>query len=192
MKARQATSADLVPGELTFLSSQGLTVDDVLDVRGPFSQIGRKRAIEHHNKALGLTDVPCIRGHRLRTRSGHCVQCSPTALVYEKRHRQTAFVYVCQSETGLVKIGFASDVSDRAARLCREQYASCKRWKLVFSIKTNNAGKVESEAHSLLRVYRTSKVYMKEGREVETYEAFVCSEDQAIAAVKTALDRHKK
>jgi hypothetical protein len=190
MKAKQAIPEDLLATELEFLSMQRLSVDDVLDVRGPFSQIGRKRALEHYKKSIGLTDVRCSRGHRLRTRAGHCVQCNPATLAYEKRHRQTAFVYVCQSETGLIKIGFSSEVSQRAASLSRDAYASCKNWRLVFQVSTRMAGKVETDAHRFLKIYKTSEVYVKEGREVTTYEAFVCSVDQAITAVKTALERN--
>lgn len=186
MKARHITEQDLSTTEIAFIKQHGISIDEILDVRGMIP-IGQKRAMEAKSARLSITDRSCRKGHRFKTRSNHCPVCEPKNLAFEKRHNEKAFVYVCKSETGLVKIGYAADPQDRQSRLNRESFASCSRWQLVFKVETEKAGKVEALAQGKLAQKRSAETYMKGDLEITTREVFVCSEEDAIAAVRRAI-----
>ena len=185
MKAKFLTENDLHASELRFIQLHDISINEVIDVTGMIP-IGAKRAMEAKNARLAIGRGLCKKGHRLKTRSNHCPQCTPKNLAFEKRHSQTAHVYVCSSSTGLMKIGYAKDPSDRAARLNRESYASCNDWQLIFSMKLENAGSVEFRAQSYLSSFKATQIYTKSGHETYTYEVFKCSKEQAVEAVKRA------
>ena len=185
MKAKTLTERDLRTDELAFIKQHRILITEVIDVTGMIS-VGRKRAMEAHGARVAINGARCGNGHRLKTRSGHCAQCTPKYLAFERRFSTTAHVYVCVSGTGLVKIGYAKDPTDREGRLNREAYASCTNWRLVFSIPTKEAGRVEADAHASLSSCIVAHRYMKEGREIDTYECFRCAPERAIEAVKAA------
>ncbi|MDX0442480.1 hypothetical protein GOD94_27740 [Sinorhizobium medicae] len=68
----------LTKSELLFLKTRGLDTNDVFDAKGRSIKDVRNEA-----KDLGkmlVLGVPCgSGGHRLRTRHGHCVQCTWTS-----------------------------------------------------------------------------------------------------------------
>lgn len=187
MKAKNLTEKDLRADELAFIAHHKISIAEVIDVTGMIP-IGQKRAMESATARLAITGRRCTSGHRLKTRSDRCPQCNPKHLAYERRHSETAYVYICASETGLLKIGYAKDIKDREGRLSRESYASCRNWRLIFSMKTEKAGKVEANAHSYLRSFRSAETHIKEGREIDSHEVFRCSKEQAIEAVKLAAE----
>jgi len=190
MKATQVTESDLTSDELRFLRDQNICIEQVLHTKGMI-KIGHKRALEAKGAKLGINGSTCVSGHRLRTRSDHCPQCRPANLAFEARHSTKAFVYVCQSETDLIKIGFSTDVNDRIRRHNRECHASCSNWKLLFSFETEKAGKVEAETHTALARYNFSQAYEKGDGIVNSREVFSCSAEVAILAVRKALsNRH--
>ncbi len=64
-------------------------------------------------KALGMNlalGTPCkSKGHRIRSRSDHCVICKPSVLSYEEKFSRAAFVYIAYSRSlDKVKIGSAA------------------------------------------------------------------------------------
>lgn len=185
MKAKKVTKGDLTAQEIEFLAHHKISIEEVINVEGMI-KIGQKRAMEAVSARISIGGGICNYGHRLKTRSGHCPQCEPKNLAFEKRHSTTAFVYVCVSEKGFVKIGYAADPSDREGRLNRESYASCQRWRLVFKKQFENAGRVESNAHAFLANRRTIQTYTKNGKKTETYEVFVCTVEDAIVAINRA------
>ena len=142
MKAKSVSEEDLNDREIEFIRHHKISIDEVIDVTGMIP-IGQKRAMEARGARIAINGARCGNGHRFKTRSNHCPICEPKNLAFERRHSVTAYVYVCVSETNLVKVGFAKDVNDREGRLNREAYASCTNWRLMFSIKTEKAGQVE-------------------------------------------------
>ena len=115
MKAKKITEQQLSEDELAFIKKYGISIDQIIDVRGMIP-IGQKRAMEAHEARLAINGGSCRMNHRLRTRSNHCPVCEPKNLAFEKRHSELAFVYICKSATGLIKIGFAKDPRDRESR----------------------------------------------------------------------------
>lgn len=74
----------LTKEEMRFMQSQGIAPDDVFDTKGR-----SPKAVKVEAKAAGkrlLLGAPCqAAGHRLRTRAGHCVQCDPSKIAYQRR-----------------------------------------------------------------------------------------------------------
>jgi T5orf172 domain len=185
MKAKKVTEQDLTDVELAFIKRHCISVEEIIDVRGMIP-IGQKRAMEVHGARLGISHRSCTKNHRFKTRSNHCPICEPKNLAFERRHSETAFVYACKSETGLIKIGYAKDTQDRKSRLNREAFASCSAWRLIFSLHTEHAGKVEALAHGYLSSSRSAETYGKGDQTITSREVFVCSEQDAVAAIKRA------
>jgi hypothetical protein len=186
MKAKGVTAQDLTGDELTFLKHHNITLAEVIDVTGMI-RVGQKRAMEASSARLSITGKRCNRGHRFKTRSGHCPVCDSKHLAFESRHSNTAYVYVCTSQPGLTKVGYADDPDDRLARLNREAHASRTNWKLVFAETYEKAGKVEFAAHAALAKQKADgHTYVKLDRDIESQEIFTCSAEQAIEAIRLA------
>src|SRR5205809_898355 len=72
----------LTDSEHSFLASQGLDSDDVMDVRGLPQWLWFRR-IEKEGKIVALGSRCRAGGHRLRSRRGHCVQCDTSKLGFQ-------------------------------------------------------------------------------------------------------------
>jgi hypothetical protein len=186
MKAKPVQSDELTAAELEFLARKCIPIAAVLNTQGMIP-IGHRRALEHAGAILGINGKRCPYDHRLMSRSNRCVQCDEMHLVYESRHRMRAYVYVCVSESGFAKIGYADDVAGRASSLSRDRYGGVSDWRMVYSVQADNAGRVEAEAQKQLAFHAVSLPYHKNGREQLTREVFQCTAEQAVAAVQTAL-----
>jgi len=178
MDAKQLTT-----GELDFLRSQRLTASDIFDGRYLTSAAWKEKA-----KAAGLEFVlgtPCQKaGHRLRTRAGHCIQCDPKKIAYQRRHAAAGYVYIAGSMRGrLLKIGTAVDVAQRERNLQGQTYGGFDDWVVLFHAKVSAGGRVEGEALRRLSVYRATRQYEKDGRSQEAGELLMVS----LSKAKTAL-----
>jgi T5orf172 domain len=161
--------------ELEFLTSQGLSPEDVFDCRGKpvsdFGELARKSG-----KTLMLSTQCSKGGHRLRTRKGHCAQCDPKKLSFQKRHRAKAKVYVAHSSSkNLSKIGSTIDIDNREKKLCFDRVASAVDWKIVFYAETEEAGKLEQIVHSQLGNWLFPIEYFKDGKKQISRECFTCT-----------------
>lgn len=175
--------------ELRFLRWHGLDQDDVYDGRYQ-SKRSREAAAKREGKDLVLSSVPCrAAGHRIRTRAGHCFQCDPLKLVYQIRHSKSGYVYVAGSLSGrAIKIGTAKDIPQRAHQLRAERYAGFADWRILFSIKVSEAGKVEHDASARVPGQRIYRSYFKDGIKQTAIEVLPCSFSVAVKAVKESLD----
>lgn len=84
--------------EMLFLQSQGMSPGDVFDTKGR-----PPKAVKDEAKSAGkrlLLGAPCqAKGHRLRTRAGHCVQCDPSKIAYQRRTEVPGDVYLAVSKS---------------------------------------------------------------------------------------------
>ena len=149
--------------ELRFLSWYQLSPAAVYDGRGESQEV-RRRAAKAAGKVL-ILGPPCqARGHRLRTRSHHCVQCDPKKLAFQNRYNSPGYVYIAGTQAGrVIKIGTASDITQREHQLRAEGHARFSDWEVLFFIKVNEAGRVEHEASSRLDSKRVYRRYVKDG-----------------------------
>jgi len=116
--------ASLTRDQLEFLQHHNVPLWRVYDasVKSRSSYTAAMSALELW-VAYGVT--PCAAGgHELRDRAGHCVQCKPANLSYQRRYDEEGEVYVAQSvETDHVKVGTASDAQARVKQL--NYYLDC-------------------------------------------------------------------
>src|SRR5260370_33669925 len=92
--------------EVRFLARHGYSEEDVYDGRYQ-SKEGRAAAAKEAGKHLVLAGVigrgNCRRmGHRLRTRAGHCIQCKPTNIAFQRREDTPGYVDIACSLAGPV------------------------------------------------------------------------------------------
>jgi len=180
---------DLTRGELDFLASQGLTAADVLDGRR-MSKDQIRLVAKDRGKAVVL-GVECAKaGHRLRTRSGHCVQCDTKKLGYQTRHRKPSDVYIAFSRSaGLTKVGSSTDYSTRIDKLNFDGVGGARDWRILFRIAAEEGGRLEVEAQVLLAEYLAPTSYMKDGRQQDSRECFTCPPARAMEAILHAAER---
>ena len=183
--------------EREFIKHHGISPEDIYDGRGEIAK-------EFHDnaKAHGCHFVinQCQFGHRLKTRSGHCIVCRPSNISFQKRDSIGGVIYVAYSGK-YCKVGVTDEktksnqesLSDREYRLNSEGgYAGRTGWKYIktWAIE-KNLGKVERDAHKLLEKYQAEEQYIYSGNKRNAKEIFVCSIQSAIDAVKKAIELNK-
>ncbi len=175
--------------ELRFLAHHGVSPDEVYDGRFQSTWLWKMRAKEE-GKELVLGSRCRARGHRLRTRAGHCVQCDPRKIAYLRRYSSPGFVYIAGSLEGRVlKIETGEDAWDRVSRLSTIKYAGFDDWTLVAHVGVTEGGKVEASALALLYNYRTSRLYTKDGSTQEAIELLrSCPFSVAVKALGEAAE----
>jgi len=166
----------LTDSELYFLSSVGLSPEDAFDARGLPQWLWRKRAGDE-GKTLALGN-PCTNGgHRLKTRGGHCVQCDPKKLAYQRRFSAEQYVYIAGSQSGkLIKIGTCEHCGQRERQLRTEGYGGVSDWEFLYCVKVRNAGEIEHATRTRLSKYiATARPYWKDNVEQCAIELLTCS-----------------
>ena len=75
----------LTKEEKEFIKHHGISLSEIYDARGKVTSVYHKEA-----KTLGCLYVinSCMYGHRLKTRSGHCIQCRPANIAFQKRYSE--------------------------------------------------------------------------------------------------------
>ena len=110
--------ARLTVDEIRFLQGAGVPLSRVFDASGLSNQ-QYKFAMRSLGMWIAYGVTACqAAGHTLRTRAGHCAQCSPENISYLRRHDEAGEVYVAHSATmNLVKVGLSQDVHQRVGQL---------------------------------------------------------------------------
>ncbi len=175
----------LTDNELKFLSTQGMSADDVFNCAGPVSTNCKKLARAKGKRVL--IGTPCNKaGHRLRTRSNHCFQCDTSKMGFQKRHRRAGYVYIAVSEkVRFIKIGSSIETDNREKKLNFDGYGGADDWRLIFSVKVKEMGRLEQEVHTLLNRYSAGSTYKKDGK---TQVARECFKYPPLNAVKLISD----
>jgi hypothetical protein len=174
----------LTETELWFLGSVRLGPEDVFDGRRMPQWRWRQRAKEE-GKTLALGSGCKNRGHRLRTRGGHCVQCDPKKLAYQDRFTAEQYVYVAGSRSAeLIKVGTCVDRGQREHQLRAERYGGVGDWELIYSIKVRNAGEIEHQTRARLAKYSVpARPYWKDNLQQYATELLHCSFSRARRAL---------
>ncbi len=178
---------NLTPAELKFLEHFHLKPGDVYDGRGQTQDRRRAEA-----KKLGKTLIlgsPCgAAGHRLQTRSHHCVQCNPKKLAYQNRHTVPGYVYIAGSKIGrVIKVGTASKIDQRHKQLRAERYGGLGDWVVLFHMKVQEGGKVEQAALSHLQKFSTVREYVKNGANQQAGEILRCTFSMVLGAIADTI-----
>ena len=179
--------AGLTSDQIRFLKEQKIHPKYVFDAEG-LSKSEYRVIMKELNKLVAYNVTPCQKeGHTLRTRSGHCCQCNTATLGFQKRNDSGGIVYIAGTLTGeLVKIGFSKAVEVRAESLNRTKYAGFNDWKVLYALKSKNAGRIETKANSLLHEYAFSVDYEHDGHWQDSYETYHCAYSKAKEFVEKA------
>lgn len=165
---------DLTHEELRFLVAHKIHFENLYDARGQAPTSWNEEA-----KALGCDfglSEPCYRGHRLRDRKGHCIQCATSNIAYMRRASANGFVYIAASKKGQIyKVGSTIDFKQRVQALRRDKYAGLDDWKIICVCRVKNSGRIEFEIHKKLTEYKELRTYEVSGKKVTATEAFKAS-----------------
>lgn len=173
----------LSSSEKAFLANQGLGPEDVLDVRG-MPQRHWFRLIEEEGKTVALGSKCKARGHRLRSRRGHCIQCDTSKLGYQASFAEERYVYIAGSRSArLLKIGNCRNVIQRERQMRAERYGGIGDWEIVYSVRVKRAGAVEDAARGRLSRHRISRSYWKDNDSQTAVELLRCSYSDAESAL---------
>jgi len=178
---------ELTKEQLEFLKEQGIDLKYVFNAFG-FSKSEYKNLMKELNKIVAFNVAPCqSQGHTLRTRSGHCCQCNTAVLEFQKRNDSEGIVYIAGSLTGkLVKIGFSKAVEVREESLNRTRYAGFLDWKILFALRSKDAGRIENKTNSVLRPYACTHDYNHDGHWQDSKETYSCAYSKAKEALHDA------
>ena len=173
--------------ELSFLNSQGIPASAVFDARGVSKS--DYRWVAKDNGCNFVYQNECRNGHRLKTRSGHCIQCDTRRIAFQSRHNLPSTLYLAYSEQkGLCKIGQTTDLVARIRKLRTEYYGGAGDWELLVDRFSSEAGVDEFELHAMLAPFRVTGSYYKDHHEQTFREVFRCQKD-AVEAIFRAYFR---
>ena len=132
---------------------------------------------------------PCYKGHLLRDRKGHCIQCQTSHIAFIRRASATGFVYIAVSrKSKLYKIGSTIDYKQRKKALQREAYAGSDDWVMICVCRVKNSGKVEFEIHKKLVEFKVGATYKNAGKEISATEVIKTNLTNVWQAYQTSVD----
>jgi hypothetical protein len=177
----------LTQAERIFLQKHGIALTDVYDARGQSMEAWRKRAKDEDKRFI--VGTACAKGgHRLRTRSGHCIQCNPANITFQKRHGKAGCVYIAGSlKLRLIKVGGSTSLAFREDRLSEESYGGADDWRLLKRERAPEYGKLEQRVHALLKPWAVEASYAKGAHAQHAREVYACGFSQAARALEQAM-----
>lgn len=180
--------AKITTTQKSFLKRHEIPLGRLYDATG-MRKVDYQREMTDLGKLVAIGVTPCAEaGHTMRTRAGHCAECRPAGLAFLRRFDAPGEVYVAKSiQCRIIKVGSATDASERLRNLNAYRYGGASDWKIEFYEACRTAGRVEFAAHRILSKYTVSGTYFKDGRDIECQEIFNCSISLAIKAVRTAM-----
>ena len=70
------------------------------------------------------------------------------------------------------------------ASLNRERHAGYSDWAVIFTVQCKDSGVVETEMHALLKQFKASGTYVKDGKVIHYREIFKCESKKIVAILK--------
>lgn len=177
----------LTSNQIRFLKEQNIHPKYVFDAQG-LSPSEYRVIMKELNKLIAYNVTPCQKeGHTLRTRAGHCCQCDTAKIEFLKRNDSAGIVYIAGSLFGqVIKIGFSKAVEVRAESLNRTKYAGFNDWEILYALRSEDAGRIETKSNSLLHRYAYPLDYEHDGQWQDSYETYHCSYSKAKEFVEKA------
>jgi len=175
--------AQLTNGDKELLARHQIDITNAFDATGlshkEWSPI-KKRA----GKEVAFGTSPCRRaGHRLRSRSNHCVRCDPRQLAHQTRAIAAKYAYIAASkQLQLIKIGSTKNYNKRESYLNSERYGGASDWTLIYvaSFLSGHAHSAEKQTHRILKARQVDMPYSDTyGRPMYTRELFKVNASRA-------------
>ncbi len=168
--------------ESATLKSLGVGEEETFNAYG-YSVAERKIAAKELNARIiyGITPHKNC-GFCLKTISGTCVVCNPSALGHQDRYRMRGYVYIAySSSTGYIKFGSTSNISNRQKTLREQNYGGLNDWVIPqFMEVKKDRGLIEDK---LKEAFNSKKVfglhYLKDGKPQLANEIFKETVDSA-------------
>jgi hypothetical protein len=185
----------LTPGEIATLHDLGIHPSNVPDVRHSPDKVWKAAVRELEPKPHVVLGATCRNGHRLRTRAGHCIVCSPAALGFVRRSEAGGTVYIAISKKqDLVKIGYATDLKRRHRQFQKSKYAGADDWTLRWKYESPQAGRLELLAKRYLYGHRVEGlIYEHHTDGLQTAdEVFSCEPEVAKEALIRAIRNYER
>jgi len=184
--------SDLTNDERVFLKKHNIPFDLLHNSKDQRAK-DYKLLMKESGKLFAYNTFPCKSfGHKLRSRSGHCIQCNTAMIAYQLRHYSAGMVYIAGSKKlKSIKIGFTRDISIRSISLNTNWYAGVNDWELLYAIESDSAGIIESEVNNKIRAYAHSYDYNHDGNWHNTKETFKCSYAIALNLFEDMALKHK-
>ncbi|WP_207425684.1 GIY-YIG nuclease family protein [Pedobacter sp. SYSU D00535] len=181
--------ATLTPEQEQFLKKYNLPISTVFDASG-LQKKEYSAIMDELDKYIAIGVTPCTKAnHTMRNKTGHCLQCNPAGIVHRMRYYQNAYIYIAGSHLiEKMKVGYTNDPDQRKYLLNSHKYGGADDWKMLYSAKCSNAGRIENEIQRSIKCYYHPSDYTKEGRVVGAYELFKCS----YITIKGAIDELKR
>jgi hypothetical protein len=170
----------LTAEQLKFLKKHNIDLNDVFDAQG-LSRTDYKLAMTNTGKFIAYNTPPCTKaGHTMKTKSGHCCMCATRTIAFQKRNQSAGISYIAGTLDGnIIKIGFSKAVEIRSKSLNTHKYAGFNDWKILFAVKSEDAGRIENKANLLLYKYLHTLEYNHDGYNHDSHETFQCSFSKA-------------
>ena len=179
--------SDLTNEEYAFLVEHKIHWENLFDARGQ-APTGWDSQAKSQGLDFGLSE-PCYKGHRLRERKGHCIQCKTSHIAFIRRSAATGYVYIAVStKAKLYKIGSTIDYKERISRLRREAYAGYDDWKMICVCRLKNSGKIEFDIHRKLDDFKVQFSYENAGITTTATEVFKTDLVTVWQAYQTTVD----
>jgi len=182
----------LTTSQLNFIKKINISSHELFDASG-MKTWEWKQQMKGLGKLVAFGVYPCAaKGHTLRTRAGHCIQCNTANLSYLKRMNESADVYVAWSKgSKLVKIGLAKNAYERLKSINKFKYGGTGDWELKMIYECENAGEIELKTLQALAKFTEVGLIYRNGS-VERYcsEVFRCKLKTATEALETAVSQH--
>ncbi len=146
--------AKLSKAQISFVQKMELSMDDLFNASG-LNNKEYQEIMKEQGKLVAYGVTPCgAKGHTLRTRKGHCVQCNTANLDYLKRMSKIADVYVAWShKKRIAKVGLSVDAYQRLSTLNEFKYGGIEDWQMKLIYTCENAGQIETATHQLKQEY---------------------------------------
>ena len=143
-------------------------------------------AIEYSDFVLVTNAGLCRKEyHNLKTRKGHCAICNPKNLGFQRRYKNSAFIYVAYSKShNLIKVGASEYPANRIDSLNAQGYGNICDWSLEYEAFYENAYCIESYIHDDLSKYKFNITFERLGSIEKSREIFSCSISEAIATIQ--------
>jgi hypothetical protein len=178
------TSNQLTIEQLNFLKSHDIDLNQIFNAKG-WKTAAYKDLMSKRKLLVAFNVTPCLYGHTLRLRSGHCAQCNPASIGFLKRYDSSGYMYIAESKhQELMKVGFAKNYSKREKSLRSTYYGNISDWKIICVFYSKSAGNIESNLKSKLKDFSVIKSYVHDDKILETSELYKCDLDTIVITIK--------
>ena len=176
----------LTQEQINFLNYHGVSLDLLFDVKR-MTNSEFKEKMGALGKKVAYNANPCpTKGHTLKNRHGHCIQCDTKHISFIKRAK--GFTYLaCSRNSKLIKIGFTENIDGREDSLVRTRYGGESDWRVFYHFYSNGAAKIERETHKELSKFQTFREYSHDGYFHYASELFTCTASLAKSTLEKKI-----